>query len=431
MESIEAIKKQYIEEKEPENLNPFEIAQSQFLGAAKRLQLEPWLIEFLINPQRCFTFKFPVKLDDGTIKTFTGYRVQHNNARGPYKGGLRYSMQVNLDEVKALASWMTWKTAVVNIPFGGAKGGVMCDPSSLSINELERITRRFAYELDGIIGPDTDIPAPDVNTNAQVMAWIVDTCSMEHKCNTLGVVTGKPIYLGGSEGRAEATGRGVMITAMEAIKELNLNPKDLTVVVQGYGNVGSHAARLLNEKGLKIIGISDISSALYDPEGLDLEDIDSYLESNKLLQNYPNAKHIPRDLILEMQCDVLVPAALENQITIENADNIHAKIIVEGANGPTTPTADDILNKKGVLIIPDILANAGGVVVSYFEWLQNIQREKWSYEEVIAKLEKIMIPAYHTVSQFALKKKIDLRTAAYMIAIERVAQAVQTRGIYP
>ncbi len=432
MNSVEAIKKPTFEQQnEPENLNPFEIAQSQFMNAAKKLNLEPWLIEILINPQRSFTFKFPVKMDDGSIKIFTGYRVQHNNTRGPYKGGLRYSMQVNLDEVKALASWMTWKTAVANVPYGGAKGGVMCDPRTLSQNELERITRRFAYELDGIIGPETDIPAPDVGTNAQVMAWIVDTCSMDHKCNMLGVVTGKPIYLGGSEGRAEATGRGVMITAMEAIKELHLKPKDLTAVVQGYGNVGSNAARLLSEKGVKIIGISDVSTALYNTDGLDLEDVDSYLETHKVLKDYPNAEHSPRDLVLEMKCDILVPAALENQITSENAENIQAKMIVEGANGPTTPMADEILKSKGVFIVPDILANAGGVVVSYFEWLQNIQREKWTYEEVVSKLEKTMIPAYRDVSQMAKKKKVDMRTAAYMIAIERVAKAVKTRGIYP
>ena len=431
MAGVEVSEKPKYEQNEPENLNPFEIAQSQFLVAAKKLNLEPWMIEFLINPQRCFTFKFPVKMDDSSIKIFTGYRVQHNNTRGPYKGGIRYSMQVSLDEVKALASWMTWKTAVVNIPFGGAKGGVICDPGKLSKNELERLTRRFAYELDGIIGPDTDIPAPDVNTNAQVMAWIVDTCSMVHKCNTLGVVTGKPLYLGGSEGRSEATGRGVMIIAMEAIKERHLKPKDLTVVVQGYGNVGSNAARLLREKGMKVIGISDVSTALYNPEGLDLEDIDSYLKTHKLLDKYPHAKQTPRDLVLEMECDILVPAALENQITIENAENINAKIIVEGANGPTTPAADAILNQKGVLIIPDILANAGGVVVSYFEWLQNIQREKWTYEEVITKLEYIMIPAYHDVAKFSRDKMVDMRTAAYMIAIKRVAEAVETRGIYP
>lgn len=419
------------EQSELEHLNPFEIAQSQFLGAAKKLNLEPWMTEFLINPQRCFTFKFPVKMDDGSIRIFTGYRVQHNNIRGPYKGGLRYSKQVNLDEVKALASWMTWKTAVVNIPFGGAKGGVECEPNNLSQNELERITRRFAYELDGIIGQDIDIPAPDVNTNAQVMAWIVDTCSMDHKCNTLGVVTGKPIYLGGSLGRTEATGRGVMITAMEAIKEHNLKPKNLTVVVQGYGNVGSNAARLLKEQGMKVIGISDVSTALYAPEGLDLKDIDSYLEKHKMLIDYPNAEHKPRDSVLEIECDILVPAALENQITLDNAENINAKIIVEGANGPTSPMADEILKRKGIFIVPDILANAGGVVVSYFEWLQNIQREKWTYEEVVSKLVKIMVPAYKDVSQTAKKNNVDMRTAAYMIAIGRVAKAVKTRGIYP
>ncbi|MBM3200621.1 Glu/Leu/Phe/Val dehydrogenase [Candidatus Woesearchaeota archaeon] len=418
---------------EQENLNPFQIAQMQFDKAADILKLEEWLRLLLKKPDRNLSVDFPVKMDDGSIRIFSGYRVQHNNTRGPYKGGIRYSPEVNLDEVRALASWMTWKTAVVNIPFGGAKGGVVCDPTKLSPAELERVTRRFTYEISKIIGPDVDIPAPDINTNAQIMAWMVDTYCMENNDHySLGVVTGKPLCLGGIEGRAEATGRGVMITAMEAIKELKMKPNKVTAVVQGYGNVGSHSARLLAEQGIKIIGVSDISTAIYNPKGLDLKDIDAYLSKNKMLKGYPKAEHItPKEKLLEMKTDLLVPAALENQITTKNADKIQAKLIVEGANGPTTPGADQILNKKKIFVVPDILANSGGVTVSYFEWVQNIEREQWTYEDVIRKLNAKMVSAYKAVSDLAKKEKVDMRTAAYMIAIGKVVEATKFRGIFP
>ncbi|MBN2422661.1 Glu/Leu/Phe/Val dehydrogenase [Candidatus Woesearchaeota archaeon] len=413
-------------------LNLFEMAQHQFNMAADKLNLERGIKDRIMFPERTLIVQFPVIMDNGNIKMFTGYRVQHNNVRGPFKGGIRFSPDVDLDEVKALASWMTWKTAVVNIPFGGAKGGVMCDPGTLSKNELEKITRRYTYEIKDIIGPDFDIPAPDVNTNAQVMAWIVDTYSMINGQNSFGVVTGKPVSLGGSYGREEATGRGVMITTIQAIKEIGIENKKLTAIVQGYGNVGSNAARLLAEKGIKIIGISDISAAVYDPDGLNLNEINEFLKKNKFLQGYTGAKSIsPKEKILEMDTDILVPAAVQNQITKENADRIKARVIVEGANGPTTPDADIILNNKGIFVVPDILANAGGVIVSYFEWVQNIQEEKWSYEEVISKLEEIMIPAYDDVSALAKKEKTNMRTAAYMIAISRVAEATRNRGIFP
>ena len=416
-----------------EKLNPFEIAQMQFDQAADKLDLEPWLRDLLKTPDRNISVDFPVKMDDGSIKMFTGYRVQHNNSRGPYKGGVRYSPKVNLDEVKALASWMTWKTAVVDVPFGGAKGGVLCDPSKMSRPELERMTRRFTYEISDIIGPDVDIPAPDVNTNAQVMSWMLDTYSMEQKRDVFGVVTGKPTFLGGSYGRAEATGRGVATVTLELVKDEGLEPKDLTAVVQGFGNVGYHAARVLTEYGVKVIGISDISTAIYNPDGIDVQDARKYAEKNKLLlEGYDKAEHVsPKESILEVNTDILIPAALENQITMENAENIKTKFVVEGANGPTTPDADRILNEKGIIVVPDILANAGGVTVSYFEWVQNIQREQWLYETVVRKLEEKLIKAYRNTRNLAEKEKVDMRTAAYMIAIGRVAEATRTRGIFP
>lgn len=415
----------------PEETNPFRIAQMQFDKAAARLKLDTWVCDFLKTPNRNLSVDFPVKMDDGSVRMFTGYRVQHNNDRGPYKGGIRFAPHVNLDEVKALASWMTWKTAVADIPFGGAKGGVVCDPSQLSKSELERITRRFTYEISPIIGPDVDIPAPDMNTNAQVMAWMVDTYSMGKRQPEFGVVTGKPIFLGGSLGREEATGRGVMITALEAMKDLKIDPKKATAVVQGSGNVGFHAAKLLAEKGVRVIGLSDISTGIVDEKGLDLADISCYLKGHKTLQEYPKAKHIQKELILELPCDLLVPAALENQITADNAERIKARLIVEGANGPTTPAADDILSKKSSLIVPDILANAGGVIVSYYEWVQNQQREQWSYEIVVDKLTAKLTKSYHEVADLMKNEKTDMRTAAYMIAIGRVAEAMQTRGIFP
>ncbi|MBU1975709.1 MAG: Glu/Leu/Phe/Val dehydrogenase [Nanoarchaeota archaeon] len=410
----------------------YEIAQAQFDKAAQKLHIPDWIRDSIREPERNLSVDFPVRMDNGEVKLFKGYRVQHNNTRGPYKGGIRFSPKVGLDEVRALASWMTWKTAVVDIPFGGAKGGVICDPSKLSKTELERLTRRFTYELSSIIGPDMDIPAPDVNTNAQVMAWMVDTYSMGNHKVDFAVVTGKPLFLGGSQGREEATGRGVTIVTMEALKELKLEPKKMSAVVQGYGNVGSFASKTLAEEGVKVVGISDATAAIYDAKGLDLNDIDKYLKKNKVLFGYSKAQTIePKEKLLEQPCDILVPAAIENQITKENAPNIKAKLIVEGANGPTTPEADEILNQKGVLIIPDILANAGGVTVSYYEWVQNLQREQWEYDCIIAKLKKKLVKAYGEVSQMSRVEKVDMRTAAYMIAIRRVADATEARGIFP
>lgn len=414
-----------------ENLNPFQITQKLVDKAADHLNLPTWVREVLKTPARNVSIDFPVKMDDGSVKIFTGYRVQHNNTRGPYKGGLRFSPEVNLDEIRALASWMTWKTALVDIPFGGAKGGVLCDPNKMSQAELERMTRRFTFQLRDVIGYHVDIPAPDVNTNEQVMAWIVDTYSMAAGEGVFGVVTGKPLHLGGSHGRTEATGRGVMITAMEAMKDLGWD-NNKTVIVQGYGNVGSHAARLLKEKGLTIVGVSDRTTAVYNPKGIDLKKLDEYIKKKGVIKGFTGGKHIsPKEKLLEMEADILVPAALENQITSKNANKIKAKLIVEGANGPTTPEGDDILTKKGVMVIPDILANAGGVIVSYFEWVQNIQREQWEYDVVVKKLKKKLIPAYRAVAELAKKEKVRFRTAAYIIAIGRVAESTISRGIFP
>ncbi|MFH1175064.1 MAG: Glu/Leu/Phe/Val dehydrogenase [archaeon] len=415
-----------------ETLNPFKIAQHYFDRAADRLKLQPWMRAYLKEPDKEITVPFPVKMDDGTVQKFEGYRVQHNNVRGPYKGGIRFAPQVDLDEVKALASWMTWKTAVVDIPFGGAKGGVTCNPTKLSKAELERLTRRFTYALIDNIGPDIDIPAPDVNTNAQTMAWMADTYMMQKPGGvSKAVVTGKPIDLGGSLGREEATGRGVMLCTMEAIKDLGLQPQKLTCIVQGFGNVGSHAARLLAEQGITIIGVSDINTALYDKNGLDMPKLLQHVTEKKTLKGFPAEEILPKERILEMPCDILVPAALENQLTQSNAERISARIIAEGANGPTTPAANEIFYKKGMLVIPDILANAGGVIVSYFEWVQNQQRESWSHEEVNQKLKHKLVPAYHAVRELAKKEHTDMRTAAYMIAISRVAKTTELRGIYP
>lgn len=418
-----------------EELNPFKIAQMQFDKAAEKLKLESWLGNWLKTPQRTLSVDFPVKMDNGDVKMFTGYRVQHNNIRGPFKGGIRYDPHTKLDEVRALASWMTWKSAVVDIPFGGAKGGVTCDPFKLSIGELERLTRRFTYEISDFIGPDKDIPAPDVNTNAQVMSWIVDTFSMTKREDVFGVVTGKPLSLGGSHGRKEATGRGVMIAALHAMKDLKMMPKGATAIVQGYGNVGSNAARLLAERGVKIIGVSDRTTAVYDKKGIDLKALDRHCaqqEHHCIGSRYKGAEHLAdKDKLLEMKADLLVPAALENQITAKNADRIQAKLIVEGANGPTTPAADKILNERGIFIVPDILANAGGVTVSYYEWVQNIQKEQWPYEKVVKKLEVKMASAYGPVRDLAKKEKVDMRIAAHMIAIGKVAEATKTRGVFP
>ena len=414
-----------------ETLNPFEIAQQQFDSAAERLKLESWMREVLRRPKRQLIVSIPTRMDDGSIKVFEGYRVQHNLARGPAKGGIRYHPSVTLDEVKALASWMTWKCATVNIPYGGGKGGVICDPKNMSLRELENMTRRYASEISLIIGPDRDIPAPDVYTNAQTMAWIMDTYSMTVGATQLGVVTGKPLQIGGSQGRAEATARGVQFVTREACRERAISLKGAKVAVQGFGNAGSVAARLLSEDGASIIAVSDSSGGILNPKGLNITAVLAHKESTGSLRGFRDADSISNDRLLELECDVLVPAALENQITLANASRIRAKIVAEAANGPTTPGADEILHKNGVFLIPDILANAGGVTVSYFEWVQSLQAFFWEEAQVNHHLEKVMTRAFNEVLSIAKKFNVHMRAAAYILAVGRVAEATRIRGIYP
>ncbi|KAB8143402.1 Glu/Leu/Phe/Val dehydrogenase [Chloroflexia bacterium SDU3-3] len=415
--------------------NPFLIAQQQFDRAAELLDLPQGIRDILRVPNRELTVTFPVKLDSGATRVFTGYRVQHNLARGPAKGGIRYHPSVDLDEVRALAMWMTWKCALVNIPYGGAKGGVVVDPAGLSIHELERLTRRFASEISVLIGADKDIPAPDVNTNAQVMAWIMDTISMHAGHTVPSVITGKPIGIGGSLGRSDATGRGVSLMLRELAAEQGLEPSRLRVVVQGFGNVGGTAARLIQSLGCKVVAVSDASGGYYCAGGLDLAAMQAHVAAHprRLLEGYaaPGVERVSNAELLELPCDVLVPAALENQLTEQNASRIRARAIVEGANGPTTPGADAIFAERGITVVPDILANAGGVVVSYFEWVQGLQSFFWDEQDVNAKLERIMVGAYQQVSTLARERRIPLRMAAYLLAVRRVADATITRGIYP
>lgn len=420
------IKKKYDETK------PLDMHNLQFDIAAERLNHEAWILEKIKHSRREFSVKFPLRFDDGHIEFLSGYRVQHNTLRGPAKGGIRYHPQVDLDELRALAGWMTWKCAVVNIPFGGAKGGVTCDPSTMSQGEIERLTRRYIWEISPIIGPDQDIPAPDVNTNPQVMAWIVDTYSVfkGYTCNS--VVTGKPIEIGGSLGRLKATSRGVLFTLQEAAKLLNLDLSSLTVAIQGFGNVGYHAAELLiQEIGAKIIAVSDWKGGIFNHNGLDLLRVYEHRQKTGSVINFSQVDNITNAELLELPCDVLIPAALEGQITRQNANNIKAKIIAEGANGPTSPFADDILYDNDVFVIPDILANAGGVTVSYFEWVQNIQKLFWTEDDVNQRLRKVMIKAFHEVYDISRREKVNMRTAAYMLAIDRVAMAKKLRGIFP
>jgi glutamate dehydrogenase (NAD(P)+) len=381
--------------------------------------------------RREFTVRFPVKMDDGSLRMFEGYRVQHNLTRGPAKGGLRFHPQVSLDEVKALAMWMTWKCAIANLPFGGAKGGVIVDPHELSPRELERLTRRFASEIAVLIGPESDIPAPDVNTNAQIMAWIMDTVSMESGYSVPAVVTGKPLEIGGSEGRASATGRGVTIVALEACRRLGRDPSSTTVAVQGFGNVGGTAARLMAEAGFRICAVSDVSGGIYAPGGLDVEALFEHRARTGHVAGFPCTEPVSNEALLELPVDVLVPAALENQITARNAGRVRATLIIEGANGPTTPDADRILEKRGVVVVPDILANAGGVTVSYFEWVQDIQSFFWEEGEINAKLEKVMRKAFAQTAEQADAHHVSLRMGAYLVAVNRVADATTVRGIYP
>jgi glutamate dehydrogenase (NAD(P)+) len=411
--------------------NPWAVAQNQFDIAADALDLSPGLREVLRVPKRELTVNFPVKLDDGSIKVFTGYRIHHNAARGPTKGGIRYHPDTNLDEVRALAMWMTWKCAVVNIPYGGAKGGVVCDPKQMSLTELERLTRRYTTEIAILLGPDRDIPAPDVNTTPQVMAWIMDTFSMHHGYTIPAVVTGKPINIGGSLGRNAATARGTTIVIREAARQIGLNLTGARVVIQGYGNAGSIAAQLLHDLGALVVAVSDSRGGIYSPGGLDPTAVLRYKGETGSVVGFPEADHLNNAELLELPCDILIPAALESQITSANASRIRARIVAEAANGPTTPEADTILYDRGILVLPDILANAGGVTVSYFEWVQDLQDFFWTEREVNEKLERVMVASFENVRAIAEQRKVHMRTAAYLLAVQRVAEATLTRGIYP
>jgi len=414
-----------------ESLNPFEIAQRQFDTAAEKIGLDDGMREVLRNPKRQLVVSVPTLMDDGTVRVFEGFRVQHNIARGPAKGGIRYHPKVNLDEVKALASWMTWKCATVNIPYGGGKGGVTCDPKRMSRGELERMTRRFASEISIIIGPDRDIPAPDVYTDAQTMAWIMDTYSMTMGYSSLGVVTGKPLSMGGSAGRNEATARGTLFCIREACQVIRRPLRGATVAVQGYGNAGAIAARLLRDDGARVVAVSDSKGGTYSSRGLDLAAVDDHKAKTGSLVGLKGAERITNDELLEVKCDILVPAALENQITLKNAARIRARIVGEAANGPTTPGADRVLKDHGIFVIPDILCNAGGVTVSYFEWAQNLQGFFWDEAQVNKELERFMKRAFHEVHQTSRVHKTDMRTAAYILSVGRVAEATRVRGLFP
>jgi len=413
----------------------FDMALKQLDDVAQKINLDPNLHAVLRQPERELTVAIPVEMDDGHIEVFTGHRVQYSSVRGPCKGGVRYHQDVTLDEVKALAAWMTWKCAVVNIPYGGAKGGVRCDPFKMSKEEVRRLTRRYTVMIMPIIGGRRDIPAPDVNTGGETMGWMMDTVSMFEGRTVLEIVTGKPIELGGSLGRREATGRGVMVTTLELLKKKGCNLPETKVAVQGYGNVGSVAAALLYERGCKIVGVSDVTGGFYNPKGLNIRKINEYVKTSKnhLLEGYKEdgAESISNEDLLLLDVHVLVPAALENQITDKNASQIKAKFIAEGANGPTTPEADRILESKGVIVIPDVLANAGGVVCSYFEWVQDIQAYFWDVDQINESLNKIMVKSFDEVWAVSQERKVDMRIAAYMNGVTRVANAIKQRGIFP
>jgi glutamate dehydrogenase (NAD(P)+) len=412
-------------------INPWEVAQRQFDLAAERLDLEPGMRQVLREPRRELTVHFPVHMDDGSTQVFAGYRVQHNLGRGPAKGGIRYHQDVSLDEVKALAMWMTWKCAVVGIPYGGGKGGVVVDPKKLSQVELEHLTRRFTTEIEVLIGPERDIPAPDVNTNAQIMAWMMDTYSMHQGHTVPGVVTGKPISLGGSEGRTEATARGTVFTIIEAAEHIGFDLSRATVSVQGFGNAGAIAARLMAELGATIVAVSDSSGGIHNPAGLDIARVLAWKAEHGPVQGFPGSADVSNTDVLEVECDILIPAALENQITARNADRIRARMIAEAANGPTTTEADEILHARDVFLIPDILCNAGGVTVSYFEWVQDLNRDHCDEASVNEKLHAIMTKAFTEVLDMAHHEDVDMRTAAYLLAVARVANAMEVRGLYP
>ncbi len=414
-----------------EDLNPYRIAQIQFDIAAEYLKLDQGLRQILRTPKRVLEVSIPTKMDNGQVKVFSGYRVQHNVARGPAKGGIRYHPAVTLDEVKALAAWMTWKTATVNIPYGGGKGGVICDPKRMTKPELERMTRRYTSEILPLIGPEKDIPAPDMYTDAQTMAWIMDTYSMTKGYSSLGVVTGKPLSIGGSEGRNEATARGCLVAVEEACRVKKMSVRGASVAIQGFGNAGSLAAKLFAEKKARVIAISDSRGGVFNSRGIDPLKAMRYKERSGTVVGMPGTSRISNDELLALKCDILIPAALENVITLNNADQIKAKIVAEAANGPTTPHADEVLARKGIMLLPDILANAGGVTVSYFEWVQDLQSFFWSEAEVNAKLESVMRRAFTEVHESARKHRTHMRTGAYCLAVGRVADATLVRGLFP
>lgn len=408
--------------------NPFHIARQQLRTAAEAMGLEDDILQQLLDPVRVLIVSIPVRMDDGSLKTFTGYRSQHTDCIGPTKGGIRFHPNVTLDEVKALSMWMTFKCGVVALPYGGAKGGVVCNPKELSRGELERLSRGYIRAVAPIVGPYKDIPAPDVYTNAQVMGWMMDEFSRLQGENCPGVITGKPLVLGGSQGRDEATARGLAITVREAARELGIDLAKATAVIQGYGNAGSIAARLLHEMGVRIIAVSDSQGGILNEAGLDPQAVLAHKEATGSVRGFPGAQPIDNRTLLELPCDILVPAALENQITEENAENIQAKIVAEAANGPTTPGADQILERRGILVVPDILANAGGVTVSYFEWLQNLSHDYWSLEKVLNRLEQVMVSSFQRICRTSQQRRVTMRTAAYIVALERIAQAMRARG---
>jgi glutamate dehydrogenase (NAD(P)+) len=414
----------------PHDPSVFGDAIAFFDEAAALLDLDPGMRAILTHPSRQIVVSIPFQRDSGDLEVYTGYRVQYNFARGPAKGGIRYHPGVTLDEVTALAFWMTWKCAVVDLPFGGAKGGVTCDPSTLSVGELERITRRYAAELVEVVGPDKDVPAPDVGTTPQIMAWFMDTYSMHMRTSVPGVVTGKPIELGGSRGRVEATGRGVMLVGVDELQRMHIDPANATVAVQGFGNVGSVAARMFAERGCRVVAISDVAGAYVNPRGIDVAAALAYERTHHSLAGFPGGEAVTNAELLALDCDVLVPAALEDVLTAENAGTVRAKLVVEGANGPATPAADAILRANGVAVIPDIIANAGGVIVSYFEWVQDRQGYFWRESEVNERLADVLLTNFGAVRQLAQERGISYRTAAYMVAIDRVTRALYLRGIY-
>lgn len=416
----------------PEFFSPvYEMASKQFFNAANKLNLDIKLVERIKSPERCLVVSLPVQMDDGSVKTFYGYRVQHNTALGPGKGGIRYHPNVNLGEVAALATWMTWKGGLMNLPLGGAKGGITCDPKALSLQENEKLTRRYTYSIFPMIGPEIDVPAPDVGTNAQTMAWIMDTYSIHVGFHTTGVVTGKPPITGGSLGRDEATGLGVAVTIQEAAKKLNMSIENAVVAVQGFGNVGYNAARILQQKGAKVVAVSNSQGGVYNKNGLPIAEVYQHSLKDRNLGNFRNGDKITNEELLALKCDILIPSAMEKQVILANADKVNCKIYAEGANGPTTLEADEILMSKGIFMIPDILCNSGGVIVSYFEWVQDLQNYFWDVDEIDKRMEHIMKNAFLETCELSQSKKVGMRTAALMLGIKRVAEAMRLRGLYP